>query len=179
MGNKDTCLFYKSAAPVVGLNNIIPDKFDISDITQVNVANSSDSANSTLAFSDDQYEQMAKMVQDTAKKQTEQPAQNTTTKDSPEQNPALAQLEGLWKSKPESATSAVPDVNIDAVMGKDSGNIAPTKDGKGIHPGLIGGGVALAGGGLLIAYLEAQKAKRRRRKERERMRNMNSNIANV
>jgi hypothetical protein len=49
----------------------------------------------------------------------------------------------------------VPDVNLDGVMGNPGGNNSKsTSDGE-IHPGLIGGGIALAGGGLLIAYLEA------------------------
>lgn len=173
MGNRDTCLFYKSVSPIGDLKKIARDLPDTSDITQINVNSSNN--NPAMTLSDEQYTQMADMVQDAVKQQTAQ----TVTQNSPEQNSVLTQLDGLWKSKPESAIPAVPDVNIDAVMGKDSGNAAPTKDGKGIHPGLIGGGVALAGGGLLIAYLEAQKAKRRRRKEKERMRSMNSNIANV
>lgn len=175
MINKDL-LFYKSASPFTDMNGIGSNVNDVSDITQIKTINNiNPNTNPTLTLSDDQYAQVAKMVQDTAK---QQPVENPSVQEAPEQNAILSWLEGLFKSKPESATSAVPDVNINAVIGKNSGKASDAIQGS-IHPGLIGGGVALAGGGLLIAYLEAQKEKRKRRKEQERMRNMNSNIANI
>ena len=166
MGNKNTCLFYKSAnAPVDitdgSLNSILgPNSSNILNFnTNTDQLTSSSiptpQANSPLTLN---YNVISEVLANTA--------QEAVTK-SPGKNPVLTEAEN---------NSTVPDVNLDGVMGRDGGKGSKGST-EGIHPGLIGGGVALVGGGLLIAYLEAQKAKRRRQKER--MRNMNTNITNA
>lgn len=147
MGNKNTCLFYKSA-------NKTSDTPDVNVNTLISPTSPALTLNSNA---------ISEALANTAQ---------AAVSDSPSKNPVLTGAENS-DTIPD---NVVPDVNFDGVMGRTGGK--GSKDStEGIHPGLIGGGVALVGGGLLIAYLEAQKAKRRRRKER--MRNMNTNIANV